>query len=169
MQKQMYLKTSAVISVLFLIFPLLVIAEEEPSKVFQARVVEIQDGDTLTVVRENLDLVKVRLYGVDAPEAGQPFGDQAAKKLKRLAHKKIVTIEAMQKRDRYGRVVGLVKHGGRDLGREMAKAGLAWVDPRYCDRRQTCNGYWAAVRQAQKQKQGLWRKPDQTPPWVWRD
>ena len=38
------------------------------------KVVGIADGDTITVLRDGHDHVKIRLYGIDAPESGQPFG-----------------------------------------------------------------------------------------------
>src|SRR5258707_1009623 len=44
---------------------------------FTGRVVSIADGDTLTVLAEGNRQVKVRLWGIDAPESGQPFGSRA--------------------------------------------------------------------------------------------
>lgn len=148
--------------------PLWASDEGRGDKIFWARVVRVQDGDTLTVVRKNLDLITVRLYGIDAPENGQAFGRQAARKLSALANKKIVLVEEVQKRDRYGRLVGIVKFEGRDLASEMLESGLAWVTPRYCTRKENCGGYWAGVHQARKSGLGLWRQPDQIPPWEWR-
>ena len=45
---------------------------------FTGKVVGISDGDTISVLREG-KAVKIRLYGVDAPEKAQAFGTQARK------------------------------------------------------------------------------------------
>lgn len=45
---------------------------------WQGRVVAIADGDTLTVERfADAGQVKIRLYGIDAPERKQPTGEAA--------------------------------------------------------------------------------------------
>jgi endonuclease YncB( thermonuclease family) len=44
---------------------------------FTGKVVGISDGDTLTVLTAAKTQVKIRLYGIDAPEAGQDFGNKA--------------------------------------------------------------------------------------------
>jgi len=41
-------------------------------------VVGVADGDTITVL-ENRTQHKIRLYGIDAPEGGQDFGNRAKK------------------------------------------------------------------------------------------
>ena len=127
-------------------------------------------GNTSEVVKrgDDLEMIRVRLYGLDAPEGGQAYCKRAGRELKKLVHKKIVMVEVMQKRDRYGRVVGIVRtQDGLDVGRELAKAGLMWVDPRFCRPSRVCRGYWAAVRGAQREKAGLW-KEQAVPPWEWR-
>ena len=42
---------------------------------FIGRVVGISDGDIISVIHKGLG-VKIRLYGVDAPEKGQTFGKE---------------------------------------------------------------------------------------------
>ena len=138
---------------------------------FQARVVEVKDGDTIVVVRGNdtLDLITIRLYGIDAPEDGQPYGKQAARALRKMVGKKVVEVEVMQKRDRYKRVVGVVRHKGEDVGRKLLADGWAWVDYRHCKPSRLCRGYWVEVRRAQqKGSEGLWKSALSVPPWEWR-
>ena len=144
--------------------------EDDVDRFFWARVVQVKDGDTITVVRrnDNLDMVTVRLFGVDAPESDQPYGKQATRALTRLIHKKIVLVEIKKKADRYGRVVGVVKHEGNDVGRELLESGWAWVDPRFSKQDRLGRGYWASVRRAEKAKIGLWGDDDPLPPWKWR-
>jgi micrococcal nuclease len=43
---------------------------------FTGKVVSITDGDTIRVMRDGVS-VPVRLWGVDCPEAKQPFGTRA--------------------------------------------------------------------------------------------
>lgn len=144
--------------------------EENPDRFFWGRVVNVQDGDTITVVRSNdsLDLVIIRLYGIDAPESGQAFGTQAASKLRRLVHKKIVQVEIMQKSDRYGRIVGIVKRDGDDVSMDLLYEGLAWVYPKFCRRDKPCKRYWAIARKAEKARMGLWKDKNPMSPWKWR-
>ena len=41
---------------------------------WSARIVGVSDGDTVTALREGNEQVKIRLYGIDAPESSQPHG-----------------------------------------------------------------------------------------------
>ncbi|MDA0367203.1 MAG: thermonuclease family protein [Proteobacteria bacterium] len=87
-----------------------------------ARVV---DGDTLAI-----DGARVRLFGIDAPERGQPCRDggdcgaQSQDFLEALIGGRQVTC-APEDIDRYGRVVATCFAGGADLNRAMVRAGHA--------------------------------------------
>lgn len=48
---------------------------------FTGKVVSVAAGDTITVLREGREQVKVRLDGNDAPERGQSFDDAAKRSL----------------------------------------------------------------------------------------
>jgi Micrococcal nuclease (thermonuclease) homologs len=56
---------------------------DDPNRFFWARVVHVADGDTIEVVKQGdkLKMLKVRLYGVDAPEDGQAYGKKIFKHL----------------------------------------------------------------------------------------
>jgi endonuclease YncB( thermonuclease family) len=69
---------------LLLLCPLLVIAE-----VLTGKVVKITDGDTLVILDANHTQHKIRLAGIDAPEAKQAFGQRSKEHLSGL-----VAIEA---------------------------------------------------------------------------
>src|SRR5215471_17826004 len=71
---------------------------------FTGKVVGISDGDTIKVLREG-KAVKVRLYGIDAPEKAQAFGTQARKFTSDLVFQRDVTV-VVHTTDRYGRLVG---------------------------------------------------------------
>ena len=44
---------------------------------WQAKVVSVADGDTIKVLRDDRQVKKAILYGIDSPEEGQEFGQQA--------------------------------------------------------------------------------------------
>lgn len=59
------------------------------------KVVGIADCDTITVLRDGHDQVKIRLYGIDAPESGQSFGKTSKQKLSSMVYGKSVQVEVM--------------------------------------------------------------------------
>ena len=61
-----------------------------------ATVTWISDGDTI-----KLGSTRVRLYGVDSPEKGQPYGKAALNFMIRKLKNKKVTIDVLYK-DKYG-------------------------------------------------------------------
>src|SRR5262245_13814140 len=76
---------------------LLVLAPPAIAGDFSAKVVDVSDGDTLTVLQDGRTQIKVRLHGIDAPDAAQPFGSRSKQSLSDLAFGQVVTI---QERDR---------------------------------------------------------------------
>ena len=79
---------------------------------YKAIVVDVHDGDTVTV---DIDLglsvwargVKIRLAGINAPELPTPEGVAAAKRLNDLVFGKAVNvITAKDRKEKYGRYVG---------------------------------------------------------------
>ena len=56
------------------------------------KVVGVSDGDTLTVLTDGRKRIKVRLEGIDAPETGQAFGNNAKQALSELVFGKTVRI-----------------------------------------------------------------------------
>ena len=61
-------------------------------KVIQGKVVEITDGDTLTVV-DGATRTKVRLEGMDAPESHQAYFTESKKALADIVLQKTVRVE----------------------------------------------------------------------------
>ncbi|WP_424244420.1 endonuclease YncB(thermonuclease family) [Elusimicrobium posterum] len=130
------------------------------------RVVKVADGDTITVLTAGLEEVKVRLYGIDAPESKQAFGSSSASQLSSLVWGKSVVVEIVEI-DRYNRSVGRVTLGDLDVNQEMVLTGNAWVYDSYCKISQ-CAGWKDLQASAKAQRKGLWRDKNPTPPWKWR-
>ena len=131
---------------------------------FAATVVSVADGDTLTVLHDDRK-VRVRLFGIDCPEKGQPFGTEARRFTTGLALGKEVTV-IEKDIDRYGRIVAtMVLADGRNLNNEIVATGWAWWYKRYAPGDEVLQRLEA---QARKDRRGLWAETASVPPWEWR-
>ena len=136
---------------------------------FGGRVVGVHDGDTITVLDSNRQQHKIRLAGIDAPEARQAYGSRSKQSLSNWVYNREVTVD-WSKRDRYGRLVGVVSADGHDVNLEQIRAGMAWWYRQYA-KEQTANDrklYEDAENTARGAKQGLWADANPVPPWGWR-
>lgn len=66
------------------------------------QVVSIADGDTFTLLDADKKQTKIRLHGIDCPENGQSYGNQAKKFVSDRIFKKTVNV-VVKDIDRYGR------------------------------------------------------------------
>lgn len=126
---------------------------------------KVIDGDSL-VVATGEGVLEIRLYGVDCPEYGQAFFQEAKSFTRKNVLGKRVTIAPMAE-DAYGRTVALVARGEHVLNSDLVAAGLAWVYPRYC-KRDFCDGWKNSERSARDGKKGLWLDTRPDPPWQWK-
>ena len=133
------------------------------------KVINVADGDSITVLDATNTQHKVRLTGIDAPERRQAFGNVSKESLAELVAGQSVAVE-WDKVDRYGRKVGKVRVGGLDSNLVQVKRGLAWHYKKY-EREQSPadrQSYAAAEVEARAAKLGLWRDAEPTPPWEFR-
>jgi endonuclease YncB( thermonuclease family) len=79
-----------------------------PSPDITGPVVRVFDGDTIEIQGRDRRPVQVRLYGIDAPEKGQPYGDNARQLMSELAYGKDARVFVKDYDKKYGRVVGEV-------------------------------------------------------------
>lgn len=126
------------------------------------KVVGVTDGDTVTLLVGNRPL-KVRLEGIDAPEQGQAFGSRAKQFLSEACFGKEVILRA-NGRDRYGRTIGTILVGSRDVNASLVEAGLAWHYVEYSSDENLAR----LEKAAREAKVGLWSEPNPVPPWDWR-
>ena len=125
--------------------------------------VGVSDGDTISVLWGGR-AVRVRLYGVDAPEKRQAFGQQAKNFTSRFAFGKNVTIYS-KGTDRYGRVLGWVLVGSQNLNANLVANGLAWWYRQYSPNEREIAQLEQKARGARR---GLWRDAQPVAPWSWR-
>lgn len=125
-------------------------------------VTRVVDGDTIHV---SVGLTKhvIRLSEIDTPERDQPWGGQASRALTDKLNKARVTVLTTET-DRYGRLVGKVLLGSRDINREMVREGHAWVYRQYLRDRSLLED----ERTARQRKAGLWGSDSPIEPWSWR-
>lgn len=128
------------------------------------KVVGVADGDTITVLTASKDSLKVRLYGIDAPESKQAFGNRAKQELSGMVFGRVVIVDVKQ-RDRYGRTVGLVTTNGVPVNQEMVRRGLAWW---YRDYAKKDVQLAKAEAEAKSANRGLWSEKAPVPPWEFR-
>lgn len=129
-------------------------------------VIVVIDGDTVLFKPDHYAphsraFLKLRLAGIDAPEAGQAYGTAATQSLKQLALKRRATFVSVAT-DRYGRRVGWLDVGGVDASTSLAGSGLAWPS------REVSPALRQAVEAARDARRGLWADNAPVPPWVWR-
>jgi len=133
------------------------------------RVVRVVDGDTLVLLISGHDQERIRLAGIDCPERRQAFGTRATQALARFAAGKEVTVE-WEKRDRYGRIVGKVVYGGKDVDLALVREGMCWWYRHYAHEQSPADRvlYEDAEAKARGKGLGLWRDRNPVPPWEWR-
>ena len=131
---------------------------------YQAKVVGIIDGDTITVLHDRTQ-TKIRLYGIDTPEKRQAFGNRAKQFTSDQVFGKTVKVVPMDT-DRYGRTVALVQSldAAGTLNEALVQQGYAWVYRKYC-KAEFCPGWLDHEQAAQASGRGLWADPDPIPPW----
>lgn len=133
---------------------------------YEGRVERVVDGDTIQLLTGDYERVRVRLYGIDAPEKNQDGGQASLAALKNLIEGRLVTVDVLDV-DRYSRLVGLIYLDGESISQTMIALGQAWVYEAYC-KVKVCQDFRAAQGQARRDKLGLWADPDPRPPWEHR-
>lgn len=143
---------------------LMLAAGATAAETISGSVAVVIDGDTLTVVDEAKKAHRVRLAGIDAPQAKQPFGLPAARSLARICYRKSAKVEWKAKER--GLLVGEVTCEGVAANAEQVRRGMAWVSPR-----QTGPGsaLYEIEAYARLQKVGLWADEKPVAPWEWRN
>lgn len=126
-------------------------------------VTHVADGDTIDVQNAEGVVERVRLVGIDTPEAVDPrrevqcFGKEASAFTKKMLSGKKVTMAAKpdEDRDTYGRLLRYVYIDGNDVGLMLLSEGYAMS---ICKKfpHAKCAIYEAAAKKAESEERGLW-------------
>lgn len=142
---------------------------------FSARVIHVDDGDTVVALKPDQTRVTIRLANIDAPETshgrckpGQPWSAHATSALKQMVHGHTIRFTCSTL-DRYDRsVCDLHLLGGRTTAnRELVRMGLAWANrshPSYLRDAEVA----VAEAQARQLRAGIWSDANAVAPWQWR-
>jgi micrococcal nuclease len=120
---------------------------------FQAVVTHVSDGDTVWVQPlGQVERLKIRIQGIDAPEICQTYGVQSQQVLSSWVMHRTVTVQT-SRRDTYGRwLARLWDAQGNDMAAQLVAEGYAW-SYRY---RRDQGPYMAEQLNAQAEGRGLW-------------
>jgi endonuclease YncB( thermonuclease family) len=149
----------------WLVLALLLAAAPAPAEFFEGRVVRVMDGDTIDVL-VGQQTRRVRLFGIDTPERGQPWYAKSKRALSKRVFGKDVRVNDVD-RDRYGRIVGEVYADNACVGCELVREGNAWVYRKNTDD----PVLYQLEAEARAARRGIWGLPEsqQVPPWEWRN
>jgi endonuclease YncB( thermonuclease family) len=118
----------------------------------EGTVSSVVDGDTFDMVlNDSKRTIRVRVFGIDAPERNEPFSSVAVRRARVLLLDKRVTVTGRDV-DQYDRLVATVVSGGQDIGTTMLAAGLACHFTRFS----TDASLAAAEAAAQRSGLGFW-------------
>ncbi|WP_270984316.1 thermonuclease family protein [Campylobacter upsaliensis] len=132
--------------------------EQNLEKELTGKVSKVIDGDTIELLaktsKENpynhIAKLKIRLYGIDAPELKQAYGKEAKEYLSALVLKQEVSL-IIENKDKYDRFVGTLFLKGQDINKEMVKNGYAHAYESFSKK------YLAEQADAKMFKLGLWQ------------
>ncbi|QBL10998.1 thermonuclease family protein [Campylobacter helveticus] len=131
------------------------LAQKNLEKELTGKVSRVIDGDTIELLVKQEDIkqspkIKVRLFGIDAPEKKQAFGKEAKEYLSSLILDKEVIL-IINDKDKYQRTIGTILLNEKDINKEMVKNGYAWAYESYSTK------YLAQQADAQMFKLGLFK------------
>lgn len=128
-------------------------------------VARVVDGDTI-----DINDTRIRLEGIDAPEAGQTCkrkwvgswscGAAATTALAKLVAGKAIACESRGV-DKYGRMLGVCFADGRDVNAQMVRGGHAWAFVKYS------STYVKEEAAAKAEGLGIWQG-EAVPAWDYR-
>lgn len=118
------------------------------------KVKRVIDGDTIELANGQI----VRLVGVNAPDNGQPWEEEATEAHAKFVQGKTIMLEYdAYTSDRFGRVLAYPFVDGKNVAVELARLGLVRVTI-YQDRRKLKyqDEMLQAQKEAQVKKRGIW-------------
>lgn len=142
---------------------LLLISTNLLSLELKGKIIHISDGDTVHLLTDKKEKIKIRLNDIDAPESKQAYGNKSKENLKKYIYQKNVIVE-YKKKDKYKRVLGTIYYQNKDINIQQVKDGYAWVYKKYSKN----SNYFKAEKGARSKKLGLWSDKNPIEPWEFR-
>ncbi|GHV15857.1 putative endonuclease [Fibrobacterales bacterium] len=130
----------------------------------------VHDGDTFKMKPQNSKnnqnkTLKIRMFGVDAPEINQEYGKESGNALRNLINGKEIRLY-IHNTDRYGRSVGEAWLGDSiNVSLWMIQNGNGWWYKSYAKKRTDLE---SAEKLAKEKKLGFWANENPVPPWDFR-
>jgi micrococcal nuclease len=116
-------------------------------------VVKVKDGDSIVLS----DGQEIRYIGIDCPEIGEPFADDAREFNKSLVLNKKIRIELdIEEKDIYKRTLAYVFIEDKFVNEELVRNGLAYASS-VAPNTKYAELFFKAQQFAQKSKLGLWK------------
>lgn len=131
-----------------------------PIRIVTATITRISDGDTVQAITPEGTKLKVRLYGIDAPETqkgnklGEPFGNASRDYLASMISQRSVRVEILDI-DRYRRMVAILWLAERNVNQEMIAAGMAEAYVEYL-KKPYRTPFIQAEQEAKAHGKGIW-------------
>ncbi len=155
----MHRRIRALIVAAILLFPSGLALAATP-RALVAKVERVSDGDTITALTSEGTKLRLRLIGIDAPEAphgdkpGQPFGEEAQDYLDHLIGGKTVRVDAYGP-DEYKRILAVVWDEQINVNLLMVAMGYAEVY-RGAPCHVYCRELEDAEAKARRDRVGMW-------------
>jgi micrococcal nuclease len=122
----------------------------------------IIDGDTFNMKIDG-QIIKIRVYGIEAPEKKQPYGKEAGEALRNLIDGKEIRLRMIGDTT-FGRPVGEPWLGDSlNVSLWMVKNGHSWWWPKKYSKKDI--KLKEAEEEARVKKLGLWASDDAVAPW----
>ena len=158
--------TRCMLAALALLLSSLAQAEE-----IRVKVTRIIDGDTVVVLSDQHEELRVRLAGIDCPEKrrNQPYWRFAKDALSDRVAGRTITVD-FDKRDRWGRLIGVLWLNNQDVNAELVGIGACWHFKKYQHEQSESDQvrYHELELSARQRHIGLWADRQPIAPWDWR-
>jgi endonuclease YncB( thermonuclease family) len=147
-----------ILSLLFFISTICVLANT-----IEGKLINIDDGDTFTLLDQNKVQYKIRLNAIDCPEKGQEFSKKAKDFTYQFCTGKTIVAELLDT-DKYGRHIANVTVNGRSLNEALLTNGLAWHYKKYNSEERLA----ALENIARSKRINIWSLTNPMAPWIFR-
>jgi micrococcal nuclease len=143
---------------------LLLLAPMAGADLLTGTVTAVTAGDLLKLEADG-ETKEIRLFGVDCPEQGQPFSEEALEFTRKRVLDKEIEAEILCVDNHEIAVARVTLPDGDDLGNALLLSGLAWWDSENVPEDRKLKGHNAKAIAAAA---GLWSDADALAPWDYR-